>query len=128
MAEIGYREQVGLLAYSPLAFSHLSGKYLDDPQAPGRISEFPAFGQRYTKESVRPAVAAYCDLASRHGLAPAAMALTFVASREFVASTIIGATTLEQLRDNIAACATVLSSEVLAGIEALHLRYTNPAP
>lgn len=128
LAEIGYREQVGLLAYSPLAFGHLSGKYLDDPQAPGRISAFPAFGQRYTKENVRPAVAAYGDLASRHGLAPAAMALAFVASREFVASTIIGATTLEQLRDNIAACATVLSSEVLAGIEALHLRYTNPAP
>ena len=128
LAEIGYREQVGLLAYSPLAFGHLSGKYLDDPQAPGRISEFPAFGQRYTKENVRPAVAAYGDLASRHGLTPAAMALAFVASREFVASTIIGATTLEQLRDNIAACATVLSPEVLAGIETLHLRYTNPAP
>ena len=88
----------------------------------------PNYCQRYTKENVRPAVAAYCDLASRHGLAPAAMALAFVASREFVASTIIGATTLEQLRDNIAACATVLSPEVLAGIETLHLRYTNPAP
>ncbi len=128
LAEIGYREQVGLLAYSPLAFGHLSGKYLDDPQTPGRISEFPAFGQRYTKENLRPAVAAYCDLARRHGLTPAAMALAFVASREFVTSTIIGATTLEQLQDNIAACATTLSPEILAGIETLHLRYTHPAP
>ena len=128
LAEIGYRENLSLLAYSPLAFGHLSGKYLDNPQAPGRITEFPAFGQRYTKENVQPAVTAYCELARQHGLTPTTLALAFVTSRPFTALPIIGATNLEQLKENITACAATHTPEMLAGIEAIHLRYTHPAP
>jgi len=128
LAEIGYRENLALLAYSPLAFGYLSGKYLHNPQAPGRITEFPAFGQRYTKENVQPAIAAYYALARQHGLTPTTLALAFVAHRKFVSIPIVGATTLEQLKENISACATTLTPEVQAGIEAIHLRYTHPAP
>lgn len=128
LAEIGFREQVSLLAYSPLAFGLLSGKYLVDAQASGRLNLFPGFAQRYTKANVQPAVAAYAELARTHGLTPTQLALGFVASRPFVASTIIGATTLEQLGEDIAGCGTSLAEDVLQQIEALHLRYCNPAP
>lgn len=128
LAEIGYREQVSLIPYSPLAFGLLSGKYLDDPNADGRVTRFSGFAQRYTKVNVRPAVAAYAELARRHGLTPTRLALGFVSSRWFVASTILGATTLEQLGEDIDACATPLGDELLKEIDALHLRYTNPAP
>ncbi len=128
LAEIGFRENVGLLAYSPLAFGMLSGKYLTDPRASGRLTLFPGFAQRYSKANVQPAVAAYAELAHAHGLTPTQLALGFAAARPFVASTIIGATTLEQLGENIAACETSLAEEVLRQIEALHLRYCNPAP
>lgn len=128
LAEIGFRENVSLIPYSPLAFGLLSGKYLADPQARGRITMFEGFGQRYSKANVQPAVAAYAELARRHGLTPAQMAMAFVASRWFVASTIIGATTMDQLKENIEACALTLPDEALKEIEALHLRYFNPAP
>ena len=128
LAEIGFRENIALLPYSALAFGFLSGKYLADPAADGRATLFPGFAQRYTKENVQPAVAAYVALAKRHNLTPAQLAQAFVASRWFVTSTIIGATTLAQLAENIDACALTLSDEVLQEIEALHLRYTNPAP
>jgi aryl-alcohol dehydrogenase-like predicted oxidoreductase len=77
---------------------------------------------------VQPAVAAYVDLAKLHGMTPVQFALSFVASRWFVGSTIIGATSLAQLKENIAACAQPLAEEVLQEVEELHLRYTNPAP
>ncbi len=128
LAEIGHRENIGLLAYSPLAFGLLSGKYLADPKAQGRISMFEGFGQRYSKLNVQPAVAAYVELAKRHGLTPTQLALAFVASRWFVSSTIIGATSMAQLQENIDACALTLPEPVLKEIEALHLRYFNPAP
>jgi aryl-alcohol dehydrogenase-like predicted oxidoreductase len=128
LAEIGFRESVGLLAYSPLAFGLLSGKYLADPQAGGRLNLFPGFAQRYSKPNVQPAVAAYAELARANGLTPAQLALGFVASRPFVASTIIGATTLDQLGENISACETSLGDDLLQQIESLHLRYSNPAP
>lgn len=128
LAEIGHREQVALLPYSPLAFGLLSGKYLADPQASGRVTMFEGFAQRYSKTNVQPAVTAYAELARRHGLTPAQMAMAFVASRWFVASTIIGATTMAQLKEDIDACALTLSADILKDIEALHLRYFNPAP
>ncbi|MBK8119589.1 MAG: NADP(H)-dependent aldo-keto reductase [Sulfuritalea sp.] len=128
LAEIGFRENVALLAYSPLGFGLLSGKYLADPQASGRLTLFRGFAQRYSKPNVQPAVAAYAELARRHGKTPTRLALAFVASRNFVASTIIGATTIEQLRENIDGCAGTLSDEIVQEIEALHLRYCNPAP
>jgi len=128
LAEVCQREQVGLLAYSTLAFGHLTGKYLADPAAPGRLTQWPAFGQRYTKPNVVPAVTAYAELARRHGLTPTQLALGFVRSRWFVASTIVGTSSLAQLKETLAATATPLSPELLGDIDAIHLRYTNPAP
>jgi aryl-alcohol dehydrogenase-like predicted oxidoreductase len=128
LSEIGFRENVALLAYSPLAFGLLSGKYLADPAAHGRLTLFQGFAQRYSKVNVQPAVAAYAALAQRHGLTPTWLALAYVASRGFVASTIIGATTMDQLRENIDGCLATLSEDVLNEIEALHLHYCNPAP
>lgn len=128
LAEVSYRENIPLLAYSPLAFGFLSGKYLVDPAALGRATLFAGFAQRYTKVNMSPAVAAYVDLACHHNMTPVQLALSFVASRWFVGSTIIGATTMAQLEENITACAQPLAEEVLQEIEALHLRYPNPAP
>lgn len=126
--EVCFREQVGLLAYSPLSFGHLTGKYLDNPNATGRLNEFPAFGQRYDKPGVAPAVAAYVALARRHGLTPTQLALSFVRSRPFVSSTIIGASRLGQLQEDLQALATPLTPEVQAEIDQIHLTHSNPAP
>lgn len=128
LAEVGYRENVALLAYSPLAFGYLSGKYLDNPAAQGRINLFPGFNQRYTKPNVPAALAAYAELARKNGMTPAQLALAFVYSRWFTASTIIGATTMVQLRENIRALEVKLSDKVLKEVEEIHLRHTNPAP
>ncbi len=128
LAEVCHREQVGLLAYSALAFGHLTGKYLADPAAPGRLTQWPAFGQRYGKPNVVPAVTAYAALAKRHGLTLTQLALGFVRSRWFVSSTIIGASSLAQLQETLPATRTPIAAELLAEIDAIHLRYTNPAP
>lgn len=128
LAEVCHREKVGLLAYSPLAFGHLTGKYLANPNAAGRLTQWPGFGQRYTKPNVQPAIAAYAELAQRHGITPTQLALGFVRSRWFVASTIIGASSLEQLNETLPATQTPISAELLADIDDIHLRYTNPAP
>jgi len=89
---------------------------------------FLGYAQRYKKPGVFPASAAYANLARAHGLTPTQLALSFVYHRWFVASTIIGATSMGQLKENIAAYNTQLSSEVLAEIEHLHLTMMNPAP
>jgi aryl-alcohol dehydrogenase-like predicted oxidoreductase len=128
LAEIGFRENVALLSYSPLAFGNLTGKYLDDPAAPGRVNTFPGFNQRYSKPNVPNAVAAYVALARQHGLTPTELALAFVYSRRFVTSAIVGATSVAQLKQNIDAVDTKLSDEIVAEVEQLHLRYPNPAP
>lgn len=128
LAEISQREQLGLLAYSPLGFGHLTGKYLTAPDAPGRLTQWPAFGQRYAKPNVAPAVRAYAELAKRHDLTLTQLALGFVRSRWFVSSTIIGASSLAQLKETLPATRTPISAELLAEIDAIHLQYTNPAP
>ena len=128
LAEVCYREEISLLPYSPLAFGTLTGKYLSDPKAAGRINEFAGFGQRYAKAGVKPAVGAYAELATRHGLTPTQLALAFVYSRGFVGSTIIGATSIAQLDENLAALAVQLSPAILSGIDEIHLRHCNPAP
>ena len=128
LSEILYRESVSLLAYSPLAFGHLSGKYVDDMQAKGRVTLFRGYAQRYTKSSVPAATAAYAKLARAHGLTPAQLALSFVMHRWCVTSTIIGATNMTQLQENIAAYQVKLSDEVLVEIEKIHLSAPNPAP
>lgn len=128
LAEVCHREHIGLLSYSPLAFGLLSGKYLANPNATGRITTFPGFGQRYGKINVEPAVAAYAELARGNGMTPSQLALAFVHSRWFTVSTIIGATTLAQLDENLGTQALRLPDTVLAEIDKIHLRYTNPAP
>jgi aryl-alcohol dehydrogenase-like predicted oxidoreductase len=128
LSEIGYRENISLLAYSPLGFGMLSGKYLDDPRAPGRVNLFAGFGQRYGKPNTQKAIAAYVALASAHGLTPTELALAFVYQRWCVGSTIIGATTMEQLQQNIDAAQVSLDKDVLNEIERIHLVYPNPAP
>lgn len=128
LAEVSVREDCGLLAYSPLAFGVLSGKYLGGARPDGaRISLFPYFS-RYVSPLVEDATARYVDLARRHGLDPAQMALAFVNTRPFLTSNIIGATTMDQLQANIASHEMTLSAEVLEGIEEIHKAMPNPAP
>lgn len=128
LAEFAHREDVGLLAYSPLAFGVLSGKYLDGARPAGaRLTLFSRF-QRYTGERVERAVRKYVDLARLHGLDPAQMALAYVYSRPFVASALVGATDLRQLRANIAAAQLDLPAEIVAAIENIHRDHSNPAP
>ena len=128
LAEVCFRENVSLLPYSVLAFGHLTGKYLENPAAPGRVSLFPSFGQRYDKPNVRGAVAAYAELARRHGLTATELAIAFVARQPLVGSAILGVTSVGQLEVNLRAAALQLQDEVLDGIEAIHLQFTNPAP
>jgi aryl-alcohol dehydrogenase-like predicted oxidoreductase len=128
LAEIALREDCGLLAYSPLAFGMLSGKYEGGARpANARISLFSRFA-RYTNPQAEAACSRYVALAREHGLDPAQMALAFVTAQPFVTSNIIGATTLEQLDSNLASAQLRLSDEVLAGIEAIHTQQPNPAP
>ncbi|MBD8495434.1 NADP(H)-dependent aldo-keto reductase [Pseudomonas syringae] len=128
LAEIAIREQIGLLAYSPLAFGVLTGKYLDGARpAAGRLTLYERF-QRYNNPEAQSATARYVALAREHGLDPGQMALAYVTSRPFVTSNIIGATNLEQLASNLASIDLTLSDEVIAGIEAIHTAQPNPAP
>lgn len=128
LAEIAIREQVGLLAYSPTGFGVLSGKYLHGQQPSGaRITLWPHYS-RYTNPQANAATAAYVELAQQHGLDPVQMALAYVNSRDFVTSTIIGATSMAQLSSNIASAELVLSPTVLQEIEAIHTRHPNPSP
>jgi aryl-alcohol dehydrogenase-like predicted oxidoreductase len=128
LAEFAHRDKLGLLAYSPLAFGMLSGKYLNGARPPqGRLTLFARFS-RYNGEQAGCATAEYVALAQQHGLDPAQMALAYVNSRPFVTANIIGATTMEQLRSNIASAGLKLGDEVLQGIEAIHKRYTIPCP
>ncbi|RSZ57607.1 aldo/keto reductase [Massilia atriviolacea] len=127
MDETCFREDVSLLAYSPLAFGQLSAKYLDDPKAHGRLTIFPAsWSPRYLRPPVLAAVKEYAALARANGLTPTGMALAWCYSRWFVASTIIGATSLAQLKENIDAMSVTLAPEVVAQIDAIHARITNP--
>jgi aryl-alcohol dehydrogenase-like predicted oxidoreductase len=128
LAEIAIREQCGLLAYSPLAFGFLSGKYEGGARpAKSRLSLYSRFSRYFNPQS-EAACSRYVALAREHGLDPAQMALAFVTQQPFVTSNIIGATTLEQLDSNIASLELKLSTEVLAGIEAIHKDHPNPAP
>lgn len=128
LAEVCHRSDVGLLAYSPLAFGHLSGKYLANPQTTGRVTLFPNFGQRYNKVNVPVASRKYAEIAREAGLIPSQMALAYARTRWFASSVILGATTLLQLKENLDGCELTLSSEVIEQIENIHRQYPNPAP
>lgn len=128
LSEFTHRDGVGLLAYSPLAFGWLSGKYEGGARPAGaRITLFERF-TRYTRPQAVAATSAYVALALKHGLTPASMALAFVNRQPFVTSNLVGATSLEQLRENIASVNVMLDDEVLQGIAAIHELYPNPAP
>ena len=129
MAEIAHRASVGLLAYSPLAFGVLSGKYLDGAQPEGaRLTRWGQYFTRYTGATGQHATRLYVELARKHGLDPAQMALAYVNTRPFLTANIIGATTMEQLASNIASRELTLTEDVLKGIEAIHTQQPNPCP
>lgn len=129
LAEAMFREQMTLLAYSPLAAGLLSGKYLGGARPAGaRFTLFDSLGARFRKPVVPEAIDAWAALAKRRGLTLVELSLGYVASRWFLGASIIGATTLDQLRENIAAAQVELDADTLAEIDALHGRYPNPAP
>lgn len=128
MSEIAKYEGVGLLAYSPLAFGYLTGKFRNGARpANARVTLFSRFS-RYSNPESEWAVEQYAQLAEQHGLTLTQLSLTFIKQQFFVTSTIIGATNLDQLKENIQAFDVNLSEEVLQGIEVIHRQQPNPAP
>lgn len=128
LAEISYRENCGLLAYSPLGFGVLSGKYLNKAQPDkGRITLWPDYS-RYTNPQAVAATEKYVALAREHDLDPAQMALAYINTRPFVTSNIIGATNMTQLQSNIESINVDLSDDVLEGIENIQSEHPNPSP
>lgn len=126
LAEIVHREEVGLLAYAPLSMGMLTGKYLGGARPPGaRLTEHGHFHRFLEGEE---AAARYATLARDHGLEPAELALAWVLSRPITASVLIGASSLDQLRRNIAAAAITLPADVLAALDAIHGERPNPVP
>ena len=127
-AEISHRENVSLLAYSPLGFGVLSGKYLNNKKpAEARITKWPNYA-RYSSKQGTAATRSYVALAMKYGLDPAQMALAFINEQAFVASNIIGATTMLQLESNIASVDIQLSRELRSDIEEVHNKHPNPSP
>ncbi len=127
LSEIGMREKVGLLAYSPLGFGFLTGKHLDSIIPESRLGLFPQFS-RYSNENCIKATKLYKELANQNELSLTQMALAFVNQQDFVTATIIGATTMEQLNENINAFDVVLSTETIKEINKIQELFPNPAP
>jgi len=129
LSEITMREDVGLLAYSPMAMGSLSGKYQNGGKPEGtRGALFPGFMGRYANDQAYAAIDEYGALAREHGFDPSQMALAYVVSRPFVTSAIIGATDQAQLDTALASLDIVLAPEVLDAIDAIHARHPNPCP
>ena len=128
LAEVAHRENIGLLAYSPMAFGVLSGKYIKGTAADNaRLKLFPRFA-RYSGEKATEATKRYLKIAEDNGMTLAQMSLAFVNERPFLTSNIIGATNLEQLEENIDSINISLSKEVLNEINKVHAEIPNPAP
>jgi aryl-alcohol dehydrogenase-like predicted oxidoreductase len=128
LAEVSMREKVGLLAYSPLAQGFLTGKYLNGARPAGARTTLFDRSQRYQTPGAEPAIEKYVALAQEFGLDPAQMALAFVNTRPFVTSSIIGATSLEQLKTDIGSIDVTITPELEKRIDAIHLVHTNPCP
>ncbi len=128
LGEISMRENVGLLAYSPLAQGYLTGKYQKGARPAGARTTLFNRGQRYEKPGVEEAIDAYLNLAREFGLDPAQMALAFVTSRKFVTSNIIGATTMAQLQSDLDSVNVTITPELEQRIDAIHQLHQNPAP
>ena len=128
LSEFSRHEDVGLLAYSPLAMGMLCGKYLDGARpANARLTLYTRF-TRYSNPQAEAATRAYVELARQHGISPTHLALAWVNQRPFVTSNLIGATNLQQLKENIDSVDVELSSELLQAIDQIHVRHPNPAP
>ena len=126
-SEVSLRENCGLLAYSPLAGGRLSGKYLNDQNPKNaRYTLFASIFQRHRTPRGEVAISKYVNLAKKYNIAPSTFANAFVNDRPFVTSNIIGATTMEQLKENINSIDIVLSNEILMEIEKIHLEDPNP--
>ena len=128
LSEVAIHEDCGLLAYSPLAGGTLTGKYLNGQVPKGSRRDFDPRGSRYQKEHADRVVQQYVDLANEHDLDPAQMALSFVNQQRFLTSNIIGATTMEQLKTNIASAELHLSDDVVAAVQNIHNSQPNPCP
>ena len=129
MSEVSRRENIGLLAYSTLAQGVLSGKYLDGKQPEGaRGTLFPQFIARYKGDGATAAVREYLKIAEKHGMTLSELSLAFINQLPFVTSNIIGATKMDQLKENVGSINFDLSEEVLGEIEAVHAAIPNPAP
>ncbi|UVF19905.1 aldo/keto reductase [Microvirga terrae] len=128
LAEVSMRENVSLLAYSPLAQGYLTGKYLDGARPAGARTTLFNRGQRYENPTAEAAIRKYIALAKEFGLDPAQMALAFVNSRPFVGSTIIGATSMEQLKTDVASIDVTITPELEERIDAIHVEHCNPCP
>lgn len=128
LSEFTHHEGVGLLAYSPLAMGMLSGKYLDGARpANARLTLYTRF-TRYSNPQAEAATREYVALARQHGISPTHLALAWINQRPFVTSNLIGATNLQQLKENIDSVDVELPSEVLQAIDRIHARHPNPAP
>jgi aryl-alcohol dehydrogenase-like predicted oxidoreductase len=128
LAEMAIRESVGLLAYSPLAFGVLSGKFLNGARPPeARVVRWARFA-RYNGDIAERTAAAYVGIARRFGLDPSQMALAFVNQQPFLTSNLIGATTMPQLKTNLGSADLKLSNQVIEAIDAVHRSQSNPCP
>ena len=128
LAEVSLREDVGLLAYSPLGQGYLTGKYQKGARPAGARSTLFDRGQRYEKPGTEEAIDDYLAIAREAGLDPSQMAIAFCLSREFMTSVIIGATSMEQLATDIGALDVAITPELEAKIDAVHQMRGNPAP
>jgi len=128
LAEMCIREDVSLLAYSPMAFGVLSGKFMHGARPPeARMVRWPRYS-RYSNEQASRATDAYAAIAGKHGISFAQMSLAFCRQQRFMTSVLVGATTMDQLRTNLGSAALTLSPEVLKEIEAVHRAHPNPCP
>jgi len=127
LAEVSHREKMGLLAYSPLGFGVLSGKYINASPANARITLYERF-TRYSNDQAKQATLEYVNLAKEYGYTPTQLALAFVNTRAFVTANIIGATTMSQLKENIESINVELSEESFEKIEQIHSNQPNPCP
>ena len=128
LAEISQHENIGLLAYSPLGFGQLTGKYINKTEENTRLGLYGDWFTRYSNENCLNAVKEYSKIANKYNISLTHLALAFVNTRPFVASNIIGATTMKQLKENIASIDIDLSDEILEEINEVHLNQPNPAP
>ena len=128
LAEISHRENVGLLAYSPLGFGMLTGKYEKSAPPGSRLGLYGNWFTRYSNDMCKKATSEYIKIAKKFDISPAHLALAFVNTRPFLTSNIIGATTLEQLRENIESVNIKLTDEMMEEVEKIHGLIPNPAP